>query len=954
TVRFIDNFSAGTRGATSAEYFLEAGYAVIFLHRQYSLLPYARHYSHSTNCFLDFMREGDEGKVVVDEQYQEEMREVLRKYRAAKQGNLLLLLPFTTVTDYLWNLREVATTMRPLGSAAMFYLAAAVSDFFVPRERMAEHKIQSGEIGPQQSDGSGTSTSCPPEGKKLVIDLDPVPKFLKKLVDTWAPEGMIVSFKLETDPSLLITKAQKALHRYSHHLVIGNLLSTRKWEVVLIAPGMKEKWIRVPMHRRVKSFSESSVAVNGFKSNGFTENDDAGSTVDGPLEIESIIVPEVAGMHTRHIKSAIAEGRNSSDGQQWLGQYVQKSEAKGICAGFPELLSESLSRHLQDDYVAFGTKASKMPSARSSSTGESLESSSVDIITDTLTATHLGNEGEGEQDEQPSQARKILRPKGNAQALEYSDHMSFLSGARSNKTDAAGSAFLDQELITTPLFSGAVLSNSSSSLQTNKAITFPQYGLLAERYPDYQSRSTDLILDMDEHDGNSVTPAGSIDPRLFLNVNTPWSAFICGSQGSGKSHTLSCMLENCLIPSKLGKLPNPLAAIVFHYDRFTSYSSSQVCEAAYLCSSGIPVRVLVSPTNFWRMKENYLNLPGLPPSARKPEVIPLLFQEKHLDVERMMNLMAVHEKAGPVPLYIEVILRLLRQMAMETQGAPGLNYTAFRRRLALENFTKDQNGPLKLRLDLLESFMEQPRKPGSEFDPAAKPFFADTKNGRKAAREWEAQEAERIRTEDEKKSKVWLFQPGSLTIVDLSCPFVDDSAACALFNICLALFLENRGDVGRVVALDEAHKFMTENDSASTFTQNLLQVIRQQRHLATRIIIATQEPTISPRLLDLCTITIVHRFTSPVWMKALQTHLAGASDIEDETKRNIMEIFKTVVNLEAGEALLFSPAAMLDLVNGNVRERVAGKMATKLGMHYIKMRVRKRLTADGGKSILAI
>ena len=37
---------------------------------------------------------------------------------------------------------------------------------------------------------------------------------------------------------------------------------------------------------------------------------------------------------------------------------------------------------------------------------------------------------------------------------------------------------------------------------------------------------------------------------------------------------------------------------------------------------------------------------------------------------------------------------------------------------------------------------------------------------------------------------------------------MDDGAACALFNICLALFLENRGDVGRVVVLDEAHKVM--------------------------------------------------------------------------------------------------------------------------------------------------
>src|ERR1700722_5438675 len=57
TVRYIDNFSAGTRGATSAEYLLDCGYAVIFLHRAFSLLPYSRHYSHNTRSFLDFMRE---------------------------------------------------------------------------------------------------------------------------------------------------------------------------------------------------------------------------------------------------------------------------------------------------------------------------------------------------------------------------------------------------------------------------------------------------------------------------------------------------------------------------------------------------------------------------------------------------------------------------------------------------------------------------------------------------------------------------------------------------------------------------------------------------------------------------------------------------------------------------------------------------------------------------------
>ena len=56
------------------------------------------------------------------------------------------------------------------------------------------------------------------------------------------------------------------------------------------------------------------------------------------------------------------------------------------------------------------------------------------------------------------------------------------------------------------------------------------------------------------------------------------------------------------------------------------------------------------------------------------------------------------------------------------------------------------------------------------------------------------------------KAGIWSFQPGSLTIVDLSCPFVDESAACSMFNICLSIFLEGRKDASRIVALDEAHK----------------------------------------------------------------------------------------------------------------------------------------------------
>lgn len=45
TVRFVDNFSAGTRGSASTEYFLDHGYAVIFMHRLKSLEPFTRHFT---------------------------------------------------------------------------------------------------------------------------------------------------------------------------------------------------------------------------------------------------------------------------------------------------------------------------------------------------------------------------------------------------------------------------------------------------------------------------------------------------------------------------------------------------------------------------------------------------------------------------------------------------------------------------------------------------------------------------------------------------------------------------------------------------------------------------------------------------------------------------------------------------------------------------------------------
>jgi hypothetical protein len=52
--------------------------------------------------------------------------------------------------------------------------------------------------------------------------------------------------------------------------------------------------------------------------------------------------------------------------------------------------------------------------------------------------------------------------------------------------------------------------------------------------------------DNSSKDDASVSNGATRTPVL-LNTDSPWSAFLCGSQGSRKSHALSCMLENCFL-----------------------------------------------------------------------------------------------------------------------------------------------------------------------------------------------------------------------------------------------------------------------------------------------------------------------------------------------------------------------------------------------------------------------
>ena len=53
-----------------------------------------------------------------------------------------------------------------------------------------------------------------------------MPKLLG-MIKEWCPRAKVISFKLETDETLLEGKAQAAINKYGVDLVIANLLQTR-------------------------------------------------------------------------------------------------------------------------------------------------------------------------------------------------------------------------------------------------------------------------------------------------------------------------------------------------------------------------------------------------------------------------------------------------------------------------------------------------------------------------------------------------------------------------------------------------------------------------------------------------------------------------------------------------------------------------------------------------------
>ena len=157
--------------------------------------------------------------------------------------------------------------------------------------------------------------------------------------------------------------------------------------------------------------------------------------------------------------------------------------------------------------------------------------------------------------------------------------------------------------------------------------------------------------------------------RLISPQNAPFSAVVCGVQGSGKSHTVSVMLENMMIPSldAIGNHKKALSGLVLHFAQ--AGSATQPCEAAYLGLRKLQgfdapkIRVYVSTTSLQKMKTVYKFL------GPDVEVLPLLLTQSELDAESFKSLMAVGTASTVnTPLYMKIVLVCPCSVRVETRG----------------------------------------------------------------------------------------------------------------------------------------------------------------------------------------------------------------------------------------------------------------------------------------------
>lgn len=361
-----------------------------------------------------------------------------------------------------------------------------------------------------------------------------------------------------------------------------------------------------------------------------------------------------------------------------------------------------------------------------------------------------------------------------------------------------------------------------------------------------------------------------VQKDLFLNVSEPFCLVCIGVQGAGKSHTMLCALENCMIscpyPEErpLTKLHQKMCGLVLHYDQ----SPANCCEAIGLqsISSELPrlllkdVRpvnlvVLVSPTNYNQRKKFY---------GASVTVLPLLFTWKTLNAQQLRKIMRLNQ--DDAQLYVSVMLDLLRNYQREDKIPVFDDFVA---EITSKCPASGQSGPLTQRLQLLKTMVKE-----SDKNEALRGVQKDLGD---------------IMTSD------------TLVVCDLTDPLLSADEANGIFQVLLEQFRNKPipDKCGKVVVFDEAHKYLSGGHAGSgkeELSASIVDTVRLMRHEGIRILVSTQSPMALPsELLELVTITVLHQFQSADWYGHLSSKIPLPRDGFDIVQR-----------LVVGEALVVS------------------------------------------------
>lgn len=367
----------------------------------------------------------------------------------------------------------------------------------------------------------------------------------------------------------------------------------------------------------------------------------------------------------------------------------------------------------------------------------------------------------------------------------------------------------------------------------------------------------------------------------YLNIHEPFSCVISGVQGSGKSYTTNKIIEGFILKGNHNS-----STLICYYDT----NQEMISESAGLCSINIKnTIILTSPSNYFNRKKIYQERIN-----SNINVMPLLFDFKKLNIRMLKILMNI--KTNDNQLYMQGIINVLRKNSKKKINTIN-NIIDFEEEIKKElKLDKQQNLPLRQRLELIKSFLLE----SEENIELLKYYKIDELSN--------------------------IFKEGNMVIVDLTDDLIDSTYANEIFRLMVDIFKSNNLNISKLLIFDEAHKYL--NDKEDTLNNDIIDIIRMQRHYGIRTIISTQNPCVlNKEIIELTNFMVLHRFSSPRWYE----YIKKLYNIKEYIELNDDKIntFEFLLKIDTGSCILVCPKQDI----------------------FINLKIDKRITKDLGSSI---